>query len=318
MRTSGINSLDSAFLLDGELPVESDNYDSTTWLDFLDIPVESSVGSFPSLQQANENSRMIEKMGIEIPHDKDTGNPAPAEIFEVPRMSLIPVIDLDCKKTHRSSFGRKDNSAAYFDYGVPQAETSYRQRMRWTPELHDLFLEAVKTLGGLENATPKKILGIMNVVGLNIDQVKSHLQKCRLAKNLSDQKHDRKASSVEKNAACLNKDSEATSKSDIEVLESLNIQIEAQKLLHEQIEAQRELQLRIQQNVELLKKLMEEQQQNAIPKPIHDVPTSISNCDQLSPSSSRPVINYCSASQPSTHEATKNHLKSNKRLRGEQ
>ncbi|XP_037491768.1 protein PHR1-LIKE 1-like [Jatropha curcas] len=176
MRTSGINSLDSAFLLDGELPVESDNYDSTTWLDFLDIPVESSVGSFPSLQQANENSRMIEKMGIEIPHDKDTGNPAPAEIFEVPRMSLIPVIDLDCKKTHRSSFGRKDNSAAYFDYGVPQAETSYRQRMRWTPELHDLFLEAVKTLGGLENATPKKILGIMNVVGLNIDQVKSHLQ----------------------------------------------------------------------------------------------------------------------------------------------
>ncbi|PUZ47963.1 hypothetical protein GQ55_7G207900 [Panicum hallii var. hallii] len=54
-------------------------------------------------------------------------------------------------------------------------------RRRWTTEMHDRFIDAVNQLGGCENAKPKAILDIMNVEGLTRDQVKSHLQKYKLA-----------------------------------------------------------------------------------------------------------------------------------------
>jgi hypothetical protein len=31
---------------------------------------------------------------------------------------------------------------------LPEAATSQKQRIRWTTELHDLFVDAVKSLGG--------------------------------------------------------------------------------------------------------------------------------------------------------------------------
>ncbi|QDZ18047.1 HTH myb-type domain-containing protein [Chloropicon primus] len=57
-----------------------------------------------------------------------------------------------------------------------------KSRLRWTPELHDRFLAAVKRLGGEERATPKTIMQLMDVDGLTIFHVKSHLQKYRLSK----------------------------------------------------------------------------------------------------------------------------------------
>ncbi|XP_048321556.1 myb family transcription factor PHL13 isoform X2 [Ziziphus jujuba] len=61
-----------------------------------------------------------------------------------------------------------------------------KQRIKWTQDLHERFVECVNSLGGADKATPRAILKLMNSNMLNILHVKSHLQMYRTSKYISE------------------------------------------------------------------------------------------------------------------------------------
>ncbi|KAL3532097.1 hypothetical protein ACH5RR_005618 [Cinchona calisaya] len=146
--------------------------------------------------------------------------------------------------------------------------TDAKPRLKWTPDLHERFIEAVNQLGGADKATPKSVLKLMGIQGLTLYHLKSHLQKYRLSKNLHGQANigSNKAAAGERipeaNATNMNNPSiiQQTNKN-LHIGEAIQMQIEVQRRLHEQLEVQRHLQLRIEAQGKYLQAVLEKAQE---------------------------------------------------------
>eukprot|EP00258_Populus_trichocarpa_P030844 XP_024446863.1 myb-related protein 2 isoform X2 [Populus trichocarpa] len=149
--------------------------------------------------------------------------------------------------------------------------TDAKPRLKWTPDLHERFIEAVNQLGGADKATPKTVMKLMGIPGLTLYHLKSHLQKYRLSKNLHGQANSgsNKSGTVavvgdrmpEVNATHINNLSIGSQTNNLHFSEALQVQIEVQRRLHEQLEVQRHLQLRIEAQGKYLQSVLEKAQE---------------------------------------------------------
>ncbi|XP_054804367.1 protein PHR1-LIKE 3-like isoform X1 [Prosopis cineraria] len=127
-----------------------------------------------------------------------------------------------------------------------------KPRLRWTQDLHERFVDAVTQLGGASKATPKAIMRTMNVKGLTLFHLKSHLQKYRLGKqsgkDMVEGCKDGISGSYLLESPGADNSSPKLPTTDTneghEIKEALRVQMEVQSKLHLQVEAEKHLQIR--------------------------------------------------------------------------
>ncbi|KAH1036938.1 hypothetical protein GLYMA_20G193600v4 [Glycine max] len=122
-----------------------------------------------------------------------------------------------------------------------------KPRLRWTADLHERFVDAVTQLGGASKATPKAIMRTMNVKGLTLYHLKSHLQKYRLGKQSGKDSDEgcKDASYLQESPGTDNSSPKLPDANEgHEVKEALRAQMEVQSKLHLLVEAEKHLQIR--------------------------------------------------------------------------
>ncbi|CAL5338479.1 protein PHR1-LIKE 3-like isoform X1 [Camellia sinensis] len=198
-----------------------------------------------------------------------------------------------------------------------------KPRLKWTPELHRRFVDAVTQFGGADKATPKALMRMMSIPGLTLYHLKSHLQKYRLGKsqhsetyqeiNQQDYEAD-PGRDVDFNGEAGDETPNQINDS-LQIAQALQVQMEVQRKLHEQIEVQRHLQLRIEAQGKYLQSVLKKAQETLAEYNASSVGVEIAKAE-LSQLVSM-VDNGCQSSLssvltdiggPSPKDAEKNHL----------
>ncbi|XP_010257637.1 PREDICTED: myb family transcription factor PHL8-like isoform X2 [Nelumbo nucifera] len=157
--------------------------------------------------------------------------------------------------------------------------TDAKPRLKWTPELHQRFVVAVTELGGADKATPKALMRVMDVPGLTLYHLKSHLQKYRLGKSQQSESYsdsrqevflismtdlmeadygDKEVRGGYFSGELIGRTPTPINES-LKIAQALQMQMEVQKKLHEQIE--RHLQLRIEAQGKYLQSVLKKAQE---------------------------------------------------------
>ncbi|XP_042514932.1 myb family transcription factor PHL6 isoform X2 [Macadamia integrifolia] len=303
---SAVHSSKSPLLLSGDFSNQGDEDSSEYRMkDFLNFPEESSEAGFHGANYANESLTFTEQLELQMLSEEldiaitgNAKNPRLDEIYEAPQVSSIPTSGLKCNQDNEPLIPPVDGQV-HPSQPTPVAATAHKPRMRWTPELHERFIEAVNKFDGAEKATPKGILKLMNVEGLTIYHVKSHLQKYRLAKYMPETKEAKIASCAEEKKTAST-ECDAHVKRNLQVTEALRMQMEVQKQLHEQLEVQRALQLRIEEHARYLQKILEEQKKaGGTLIADRELPSLPSLTSPQSESEAKPETSFtCASSQP--------------------
>ncbi|KAM5573653.1 myb family transcription factor PHL11 [Rosa sericea] len=168
------------------------------------------------------------------------------------------------------NYGGGGQESCPYENGVMMTRDP-KPRLRWTPDLHDRFVDAVTKLGGPDKATPKSVLRLMGLKGLTLYHLKSHLQKYRLGQqsrkqNSAEQGRENNGDSFvhfsnHHSTGSTTKSSRGNAEQrTIPLSEELKCQIEVQNRLQEHLEVQKKLQMRIEAQGKYLQAILEKAQ----------------------------------------------------------
>ncbi|KAE9616926.1 hypothetical protein Lal_00035174 [Lupinus albus] len=134
---------------------------------------DSDIGAKPSYPSSKKRSLL--DLNEEAKDDSVTDDILGSEISSYERSSS--------EGNNNLSKNNKSSEEGKLERGIVRPYVrSKMPRLRWTRDLHLAFVHAIERLGGQERATPKLILQLMDVRGLSIAHVKSHLQMYRSKK----------------------------------------------------------------------------------------------------------------------------------------
>ncbi|GAA0150432.1 DNA-binding transcription factor [Lithospermum erythrorhizon] len=172
-----------------------------------------------------------------------------------------------------------------------------KSRLKWTPELHQRFIDAINQLGGADRATPKSIMRIMGIHGLTLYHLKSHLQKYRLGKSQNSMSRGRKEQDYKENERCqaIEENREGDQRKPdrtLEISQAFQNQMEVQRNLCQQVEVQKHLQLRIEAQGKYLQSVLQRAQEETLA--IYNSKTVSMNC----PGSSLSLLTELQGSLP--------------------
>ncbi|CAL5030234.1 unnamed protein product [Urochloa decumbens] len=146
-----------------------------------------------------------------------------------------------------------------------------KPRLRWTPDLHQRFVDAVDKLGGPDKATPKSVLRLMGMKGLTLYHLKSHLQKYRLGRQgkkttvlelANGGGFTTQGMSFPTPAHIPRVPTEGKNTGEMPLADALRYQIQVQRKLQEQLEVQKKLQMRIEAQGKYLKAILDKAERN--------------------------------------------------------